>query len=138
MVNRWNLESPYFLIDKNELEQNVQELKSALNSHWENSIVGYSFKTNSLPWLLKYFLKNDFYEEVVSDNEYKLRLETGYTSNNIIYNSPAKSKETFLDAIRKRCIVNIDSLRELYWLEDLEQIDDTKFEVGIRVNFDIE
>ena len=53
----------------------------------------------------------------------------------IIYNGIAKSKETFLDAIKHHAIVNIDSEYEINWLDELCE---NNLEVGIRVNFDLE
>ncbi|RUL55180.1 pyridoxal-dependent decarboxylase [Lysinibacillus antri] len=133
--------TPYFLIEEEELSTNLSQLKSALEKHWDNYIIGYSFKTNSLPWLLKYFKKNGLYAEVVSDDEYQLALLLGYEKSRLIYNGPPKSKETFYEAIHNRCIVNIESQRELNWLKELDQlgyIDSDEYEVGIRVNFDLE
>ena len=50
-----HLETPYFLIDEQELQSNLNQLEEALQKHWGNSLIGYSFKTNGLPWLLNYF-----------------------------------------------------------------------------------
>lgn len=137
-MNNNNLETPYFIIDKNELQKNVSNLKLALEKYWDNYIIGYSVKTNSLPWLLDYFKGNGFYAEVVSDDEYELATMMKYKKNKIVYNGPCKSKETFLEAINNGCIVNIDSKRELYWLEELDSSNGKKYEIGIRVNFDFE
>lgn len=132
------LETPYFLIDEKELENNITDLKNALNKYWNNYLIGYSFKTNSLPWIVNYFKNNDFYAEVVSDDEYKLACMMEYEKNKVVYNGPCKSKKTFLEAINNGCIVNIDSQRELYWLKEIDSLNRGKYEVGIRVNFDLE
>jgi diaminopimelate decarboxylase len=133
-----NIETPYFLINEKELKNNLTNLKNALTTHWDNSIIGYSFKTNSLPWLLSYFKNNGVYAEVVSDDEYELAFSVGYENHKIIYNGPPKSKETFIEAIKNGCIVNIDSQRELHWLKELDGQVEKKYEIGIRVNFDLE
>jgi len=133
-----NLETPYFLIDKKELIKNIDNLKSALKKSWDNYIIGYSFKTNSLPWLVKYFKNSGFYAEVVSDDEYQLALMIGYDKHKLVYNGPQKSKSTFLEAIKNGCIVNIDSQRELNWLNELDKSKGKRYEIGIRVNFDLE
>lgn len=133
-----NLKTPYFLIDENELNININNLKNALNTYWGNYIIGYSFKTNSLPWLLNYFKDNGLYAEVVSDDEYHLAERVGYEKNKLIYNGPPKSKRTFLEAIENGSIVNVDSQRELYWLEELRNSSERIYEIGIRVNFDLE
>ena len=133
-----NIETPYFLIDEKELMSNVVNLQSALNTYWNNALVAYSFKANALPWLVTYFKDMGFYAEVVSDDEYQLALMLGYEKTKIIYNGPCKSKESFIDAMNNGCIVNIDSQTELLWLNDLDCSSNKKYEVGIRVNFDLE
>lgn len=134
------LESPYFLIDKMELDYNIRELERALEAHWRNAIIAYSFKTNSLPWLLRYLKQKGLYAEIVSDDEYELALAMGYEKRRIVYNGPIKSKESFLDAIESGALVNIDSQRELDWLSELRHPKRTNapHEVGLRINFELE
>lgn len=132
------LSTPYYLIDENELDTNLLNLKNALRKYWNNYIIGYSVKTNSLPWLLEYFKDNGCFAEVVSDDEYELAKSIGYQKNKLVYNGVIKSKETFLEAIENGCIVNIDNQRELDWLLELEQRKGKKYEVGLRVNINLE
>ncbi len=129
------LRTPYYVIHKEVLDSNYEKLRLALEKHWDNYIIGYSYKTNSLPWIIKYFDRLGCYAEVVSEDEYNLAKLIGVKQNQIIYNGPIKTKDTFLEAIKNGCIVNIDSQRELDWLDDL---DCENRSVGVRVNFDIE
>ena len=62
------LETPYFLLHEEKLERNILELKAALKVYWNNYEIGYSCKTNSTPWIMKYMKKYDIKMEVVSDN----------------------------------------------------------------------
>ena len=128
-----NMNTPYFLIDKKILDEGLQKLKNALQNSWPNYIIGYSYKTNALPWIVRYFKAHGCYAEVVSDDEYNLTKSIG--TENIIYNGIAKSKKTFLEAVRNHAIVNIDAEYEIDWLSELEG---KNYEVGIRVNFDLE
>ena len=48
-----------------------------------------------------------------------------------------KSKATFLDAVRNGAIVNIETKRELHWLEELEPEAENNYKVGIRLNINI-
>ena len=66
------LQTPYYLIHKEMLDEGVKKLKNALREYWPNALAGYSFKTNSLPWLLEYMRNQDFLAEVVSEDEYRL------------------------------------------------------------------
>ena len=127
--------TPYYVIDQRELDDNFQKLKHALDTHWKNSIIGYSYKTNALPWVISHFDALGCYAEVVSEDEYHLAKHIGVAKDRVIYNGPIKTKETFLEAIANGCIVNIDSQRELDWLGDAAGKDG---KIGLRVNFDIE
>ena len=125
--------TPYYVIYKSELDANLKKLKEALDKHWGNYIIGYSYKTNALPWIIDHFNKQGCFAEVVSEDEYNLAKLIGVKKNKIIYNGPIKTKESFIEAVNNGCIVNIDSQREIDWLDEARIK-----QVGIRVNFDIE
>lgn len=130
-----NLKTPYYIIHEKELDSNFRLLEESLNKHWNNYIIGYSYKTNALPWIIKHFDLLGCYAETVSEDEYNLAKRIGVKNNRIIYNGPIKTRETFIDALSNSCIVNIDSQREIEWLDSIEL---NKRVIGIRVNFDIE
>ena len=70
--------TPFFLIDRRLLEENVRAFQRALAAYWPNSRIAYSVKTNSLPWLLRYMRGQGAMAEVVSDEEYELARLCGY------------------------------------------------------------
>ena len=127
--------TPFFVIHQNNLDDNFKKLSEALDKHWHNYVIGYSYKTNSLPWVINHFNDLGCYAEVVSEDEYNLAKYIGQEPSKIIYNGPIKSKESFLEALKNRAIVNVDSQREIDWLDEIEP---EYKKVGIRVNFDIE
>ena len=127
--------TPYYVIHEEELDENFNGLKSALEKYWNNYIIGYSYKTNALPWIIKHFDSLGCYAETVSEEEYNLAKLVGVKKNKIIYNGPIKTKDSFIEALQNECIVNIDSQREVDWLEDVEL---RKRTVGVRINFNIE
>lgn len=129
------IKTPYFLINQDALTEGLEKLNKALITAWPNYIIGYSYKTNALPWVINYFRDNGCYAEVVSDDEYELAKSIGVEKAHVIYNGIAKTKETFLEAIKNHAIVNIDSEYEIDWLDGLEK---DKYSVGVRVNFDLE
>lgn len=132
------LQTPYFLIKEKELKINIESLEKALKKYWNNFKIAYSCKTNSLPWILDY-IKNTGHEvEVVSDTEYKLVKKIGFKNEKIIFNGPNKSKKMFLEAIKNKIIVNIDSNNEIEWLKELDEELLENIEIGIRVNFNLE
>lgn len=129
------METPCFILDEQELERSVIGFKNALSSKFERSVIGYSVKTNSLPYCLKEAKNFGCYAEVVSFDEYNLARACGYEVSHIIYNGPMKSKETFLDAVKGGAVVNIETKRELQWLQEL--LKDGLFNLGIRLNINI-
>lgn len=127
--------TPYYVIHEDELNDNFKKLREALEKHWGNYIIGYSYKTNALPWIIKHFNSLGCYAETVSEDEYNLAKYIGVAKNQIIYNGPIKTKKSFLEALENECIVNIDSQREIEWLDEVEL---EKRKIGVRINFNIE
>ena len=129
------LETPCFILDNEEFERSIYGFKKALDNNFKKSIIGYSVKTNSLPYCLCLARDMGCYAEVVSHDEYELALLCGYSKDHIIYNGPMKSKETFLDAIINGAIVNIEAKREINWLKELPK--DKCYNIGVRININI-
>lgn len=132
------MQTPYYLIEQDEMDENFVHLCKAMNAYWPNNIIGYSYKTNAFPWLVKHFQNMGCFAEVVSKDEYELSKLLGIEDNRLIYNGPVKSKDSFEEAVKRGCIVNIDSHRELDWIAELVEAGVTEYKIGLRVNFDIE
>ncbi|MCM1385968.1 MAG: pyridoxal-dependent decarboxylase [Bacillus sp. (in: Bacteria)] len=133
------LQTPYFIIDEDILQNYYDMLTASLKQNWNNFLVGYSFKTNSLPWLVSFVKRNGAYAEVVSEDEYLLARYLGYDSSEIIYNGPYKSETSFRDVLLAGGYVNLDSRMEIEWLTRLaSEYPERTFPVGVRVNFDLE
>lgn len=131
--------TPAFVIDGDVLGGFVARFRSALDAHWPHSILSYSFKTNSLPWLISYMKERDVWAEVVSDAEYELALALGYAPEKIVYNGPIKSRERLRSALRDGSIVNLDAKREVLWAAELaRELPGSDLGVGLRVNWDLE
>ena len=134
-----NLKTPYFVIDEEILQRYYKMLTDSLSVNWDNYLVGYSFKTNSLPWLVAFVKEQGAYAEVVSEDEYLLARHLGYTADQIIYNGPYKQETSFRDVLLASGYVNLDSKQELNWLEKLaSEFPQRQFPIGIRANFDLE
>ncbi len=124
--------TPCYILNKHLLDENITSMKNALNEHFSNWIIGYSFKTNSLLYVIDYMKHQNCYAEVVSHQEYELAKHIGY--KNIIYNGPMKSQETFVEALNNNAIVNIETHREIEWLKNITK----NVAIGLRINFDLE
>lgn len=132
------LQTPYFLIDYTAIESLVGDMLTALHSRWNRGIVGYSFKTNNLPWVITFMKDKGLWAEVVSSDEYRLAKLLGFDTTHIIFNGPVKGKNEFIEAVQNGAIVNIDSKRELYWLKECDKVLLDHAKIGLRVNFCIE
>ena len=127
--------TPCFILDTGELTRSIRGFQKALGHCFARYAVGYSVKTNSLPYCLGVAKEQGCHAEVVSADEYELALLCGYDHAHIIYNGPMKSRETFLDAVTNGSIVNIETHRELEWLKELPK--DKVYGIGLRLNINI-
>ena len=131
--------TPAFVVDEAALETLVTRFQDALAKYWPNSVMSYSVKTNSLPWLLSYMKRRGVWAEVVSDSEYGLARAVGFSPNQIVYNGPVKGRALLRDALRCGSLTNLDSIREVRWAVELaREIPALDIRVGLRVNWDLE
>ncbi|WP_432789960.1 hypothetical protein QYM46_17295 [Brevibacterium sp. K11IcPPYGO002] len=131
--------TPAFVVDLPALDDVVSGFRDALDRHWANSVLSYSFKTNSLPWLLSYMQRRGVWAEVVSDSEYQLALAIGFAPDRIVFNGPVKSRECLRSALLHGSIINLDSKREVRWTAELAaERPDLALRAGLRVNWDLE
>lgn len=126
------METPYYLINEKILQDNIFNFKNALKEYWPNSKLAYSVKTNSLPWLLSYLKKYEVLAEVVSDEEYLLAKKCGFQGKEIVFNGPIKSRNLIAQSLEEGAIVNIDSEREVEFIENL--YNNEEYKIGVRIN----
>lgn len=137
-LSELNIQTPYFVIHTDKIDAQIDSLVSALSKRWDRWRIGYSVKTNNLPWIVSHMKSRGIYAEVVSSDEYDLARELGYDADGIIFNGPAKRKAEFVEAVNGGATVNIDSKRELRWLTECDAGRLKKQGIGLRVNFCIE
>lgn len=124
--------TPCFIFDEKEFKRGVTSFRNALSRKFAKFVIGYSVKTNSLPYTIIQTHRYGCKAEVVSHDEYKLVRLCGFAPNDIIYNGPMKSRETFIEAVKNGAIVNIETKRELQWLVDLPEGE--VYNIGLRLN----
>lgn len=129
------LHTPCFIFDEEEFKRGIAGFRDALKSRFDRVDIGYSVKTNSLPYTVREAGKLGCMAEVVSHDEYELARLCGFNRDAIIYNGPMKSKESCLDALDGGAILNMETKRELEWLRELPA--DRKFKIGLRLNINI-
>ena len=139
MNHKTTTDTPFYRIKEKDLLYDINLLKSALSENWgKNFVMGYSVKTNSLPWLLYYLKGKGFYAEVVSAAGFDLVHRLGFSAGSVIYSGPIKDKKVFGAVRIAGGYVNLDSNDELSWMEELSSLyPDRSFRGGLRVNCDI-
>jgi diaminopimelate decarboxylase len=130
--------SSFYLLNTQKLRENYKKIETAFKSKYENFVIGYSYKTNYLPYLCKELSKLGAYSEVVSRLEYDLAIKIGENPKKIIFNGPIKSENDLHLALRNESIINLDSIYEIETIKEYALNNrDRQIKVGLRVNFDI-
>ena len=136
MFNEPNeLETPYFLIHEEKIDTMLDTMIQSFHKCWENGIIAYTCKAFALPYLADVMKAHGGYVEVFSSGEFNMALNMDVPYDKIIFNGPVKGKEEFLEAASQKTVINIDSMREIEWLKECE---DVQAKIGLRVNFDME
>ncbi len=128
----------YYLVEPSVFIKNYTELLDSFRKYYPNSHIGYSYKTNYLPYLCKLIDELGGYAEVVSDFEYSLAVKNGVKPSKIIVNGPYKTSEDLHKYLSNNSIVNLDSFYEIDLIENIAAKNPRKkYGVGIRCNFEI-
>lgn len=113
-------------------------MQEAFKKLWPNFLIGYSFKTNNLPWIASWMRSQRVYAEVVSTPEYELAKYVGYDDSHIIINGPYKGFAVMEHILLAGGIVNLDSFQEIEYIRSHQEKYLSTIKVGLRINFDLE
>lgn len=131
--------TPFFLFDESHLLNQIALIKQAFKNFWDNGLIAYSVKTNSLPYLAKVMNQSHVAAEVVSEDEFDMVSNIGIWGGKIVCNGPIKHEKWISKILTQKVFLNIDSQAELETLEHYaHNHPNEKFKVGLRVNNDIE
>jgi len=133
-----SLGDSFFLVDLARFKQNYQDFLGAFQSHYPNTTLAYSYKTNYLPKFCRLVNEWGGRAEVVSRMEYDLAQRIGTVPERIVFNGPYKKVEDIKLALRQKSMVNLDGFHQLRFLEEYASSDEGKeqeFKVGLRVTF---
>lgn len=132
-----NNKTPFYLFHEQSFIANFGELFTTFRAFWPEYIPAYSFKTNYTPYICNLAKSGGCYAEVVSDMEYRLARNLGYTESEIIYNGPFKGPE-MADHFLSGGICNIDSYDEALRVCTLARsVPEKTFRCGLRINLDL-
>lgn len=133
-----DIETPAFVVHEARLQRQADSFKEALAHVWPNSVLSYSVKTNSLPWIVAWMARHAVPAEVVSEEEWDLALRLGHEPSRVIVNGPIKTPRLLAEALDAGAVVNLDSHREVRWVIERAARGEKVDTVGLRVNWNVE
>lgn len=129
-----NYGTPLHVVDKKRLQNTYAQFKESFTKHYPKIDIGYSYKTNPLPTVIKILHDLDADAEVISHFELWLALQLGTLPEKIIFNGPGKTHESLKLAVENNIkIINIDSLDEITSISEIAKKNNTVQSVGIRL-----
>nr|WP_254842722.1 diaminopimelate decarboxylase [Bacillus sp. MRMR6] len=128
----------FYLLNVDKLRENYKKIEYAFQSRYDQFIIGYSYKTNYVPFVCKQLKNLGAHAEVVSRLEYDLAIKIGVDPKKVIFNGPLKNKEDIYYALENESKINLDSQYEINFVEEYARNNpNRKVKVGLRVNFDL-
>jgi len=106
--------SPLWLVDLDRVRARLCEFRDVWTAAWPEVEVGYSYKTNRLPAILRVLASEGAGHEVVCEAEYALARDAiGAAGPDVIVNGPVKSDALLERAASDGALVVVDSEPEL-------------------------
>lgn len=120
------------IMDFDALTQTCQDLHAAFPEPFQHT---FAVKANALIEVLKHLRQCHLGAEVASSGELAAVLAAGYTAEQIIFDSPAKTVADLAACIGNHIALNIDNLQELSRVDTLmQQHPDSRSVIGFRIN----
>lgn len=120
------------VMDLNALEKTVKDVYSAFPNNFYHT---FAVKANALVNVLKPLREYGMGAEVASPGELIIAQKAGFSAEEIIFDSPAKTISDLRTCIKHNISLNIDNLQELARIDDIiKEYPDTKAVIGFRVN----
>lgn len=127
--------TPLHVVDQSRLIANYYDFNESFKAFTPNVEVFYSYKTNTIPGILRVLHQQGAGAEVISPYELWLAITLGVTADRIIYNGVHKPEEALRTAIAKEIkLINIDSFGEIQRIEKIAKELEKSPHVGLRVH----
>ena len=131
--------SPLLVISESRLIFDVNTLKNAFTCAPPGSKIVYSYKTNSIPELVRMIHAQGIGAEVISPFELWLARKLSVPGDQIVYNGVSKTAQSLRQAIQIGVLsINADSMQELRLLKQLSLDMNKQVSVGLRLGMSAE
>jgi diaminopimelate decarboxylase len=129
-------QTPFFVYDLNLLQNTL----TALKQHAGNDVkIHYALKANSNLKLLDCIKKAGLGADCVSGNEVKQSIKCGFQPNDIVFAGVGKSDHEINYALEQNiCCFNVESISELFVINQLAAKQHKKAAIALRVNPNID
>ena len=126
--------TPLYVVDEHKLRLDCAAFVDAFRAHYPKVELGYSYKTNPLPGVIKVLHDCGALAEVISHFELWLALQLGVVPQDIIFNGPAKTPEAIDLAVQRNVkLINIDGFDEIDTIAAAAARHHVVQSVGVRV-----
>jgi diaminopimelate decarboxylase len=128
--------TPLFIVNEDHLKTVCQRTIKSFRQYHSKVEIFYSYKTNTIPALLKKLHQEGIGAEVTTGYELWLALRQGISPDKIIFNGPCKTKKDLRIAIDEQIrMINIDSEQELTQLDEVVTQAGKNIAVGVRFGY---
>lgn len=126
--------TPLHVLNESRLQSTYREFLAAFEKVYPNVVLGTSYKTNPVPYVLQTLHEAGSHAEVISHFELWLALKLGMPGDKIILNGPGKGDDALRLAVAERVgIINIDGPGEIDKVARFAREAGVKQRVGLRV-----
>jgi len=129
-----DLDPPFYVVDIETIRDRLNAIRTGFESHFDSVVVGYSYKTNYVPDMLRAVHDAGALAEVVSILEYRLARRLGVPGERIIFNGPNKTYDHIERALEAGSTLNLDSLREVRHVVRWTEETGRGARIGLRAN----
>ncbi|OQA91850.1 MAG: Diaminopimelate decarboxylase [Elusimicrobia bacterium ADurb.Bin231] len=131
------ISTPAYIYSRKKLIENFRKFNGAFSKH--NRIICYAVKANANPEILKILAKEGCGCDIVSGGELKLALKCGINPKKIVFAGVGKKDEEIRAALKAGILLfNVESIPELYKINEIAMALGKKAPTGFRVNPDID
>jgi diaminopimelate decarboxylase len=138
LVNKFGeLKTPFYYYDIKLLRETLEAVKAEISKY--GYIVHYAIKANANVKILKIINEYGFGADCVSGNEIRRSLETGFSSDKIVFAGVGKSDAEIITGLENNIFCfNCESLQEMAVINDLSGKMNKKADIAIRINPNID
>jgi len=128
------LGTPIYITSKAKLEENIDAYKNA----FPEAEILYAVKANNNLAIMRIIARHGFGADVFSGGELYMAKLAGFPSDKILFNGNSKSDEEIEMGINCNVKFSVDSLDELYTIQEIAERKGKVVEIAFRVNPEID